>query len=172
MCGIAGIIHRGRAGSIGSELTLMLQAMKHRGPDSTGFGVYGTAQSGRLVMRLKLAEQEDLQAGFDIFGQLEKRRAEVDKRIRSMGGEIIGAEAATEYAFRYLIAFDGDLRRLADYIEDVDGAEIMSIGEALELIKDLGDAQSVAGKYGLEGFVGRHAIGHTRMATESDVDNL
>ena len=170
MCGIAGIIHRGRAGNIGSELTSMLQAMKHRGPDSTGFGVYGTAQPGRLVMRLKLAEPDDLRSGFEIFDQIEKRRAEVDKRIRSMGGEIIDAEAATEYAFRYLIAFDGDLRRLADYIEDVDGAEIMSIGEALELVKDLGDAQSVAGKYGLEDFVGSHAIGHTRMATESDVD--
>ena len=170
MCGIAGIIHRGRTGNIGGELTSMLQSMKHRGPDSTGFGVYGTPQADGLVMRLKLAEQEDMRSGFDIFDQIKERREEVDKRIRSMGGEIVGVEEATEYAMRYVIEFDGDLRRLADYIEDVAGVEILSIGEALELIKDLGDARSVAGKYGLEGFVGSHAIGHTRMATESDVD--
>ncbi len=170
MCGIAGIIHRGRTGNVGGELTSMLQSMKHRGPDSTGFGVYGTPQADGLVMRLKLAEREDMRSGFDIFDQIKERRKEVEKRIRSMGGEIIGAEEATEYAMRYHIAFDGDLRRLADYIEDVDGAEILSIGEALELIKDLGDARSVAGRYGLGGFVGSHAIGHTRMATESDVD--
>ena len=34
----------------------------------------------------------------------------------------------------------------------------------------MGDADHVAGQYSLGGFVGTHAIGHTRMATESDVD--
>jgi hypothetical protein len=37
-------------------------------------------------------------------------------------------------------------------------------------VKDLGDAESVAQQYGLDGFQGTHAIGHVRMATESDVD--
>ena len=170
MCGIAGIIHYGRTGNIGAEMTSMLQAMKHRGPDSTGFAVYGTPTPEQLVMRLKLAEAEDLRQGFEIHRQLEERRREVEDRIASMGGEILKAVAVTEYAMRYDLRFDGDLRRLADYIEDVEGAEILSIGAALELIKDLGDANSVAGAYGLEDFVGTHAIGHTRMATESDVD--
>ena len=35
MCGIAGLIHRGKSADVGSELTSMLQALKHRGPDST-----------------------------------------------------------------------------------------------------------------------------------------
>jgi glutamate synthase domain-containing protein 1 len=170
MCGIAGIIHRGPTGNIGAELTAMLQAMKHRGPDSTGFGLYGTPAPEQLVMRLKLAEPEDLRQGFEIHRRLEERRREVEDRIGSMGGEILKAVAATEYAIRYHLRFDGDLRRLADYIEDVEGAEILSIGAALELIKDLGDANSVSGTYGLGDFVGTHAIGHTRMATESDVD--
>ena len=60
--------------------------------------------------------------------------------------------------------------KLADYIEDVDGAEILSLGLGLELIKDLGDAARVASQYKLPDFTGTHAIGHTRMATESDVD--
>src|SRR5215831_10352975 len=50
------------------------------------------------------------------------------------------------------------------------GAEILSMGHGLELIKDLGDAARVASQYRLPGFIGTHAIGHTRMATESDVD--
>ena len=37
----------------------MLQAMKHRGPDSTGFALYGTPEGDELIMRFKVAEQED-----------------------------------------------------------------------------------------------------------------
>ena len=44
------------------------------------------------------------------------------------------------------------------------------MGNGLELIKDLGDATVVSEAYGLNDFQGTHAIGHTRMATESDVD--
>ncbi len=170
MCGVAGIIHRGTTGNVGGELTSMLQSLRHRGPDSAGFAVYGTPRAGELVMRFKLAEQEDLRKGFDIFDRIKQRRAAVDERIAEMGAEIAGAEAVTEYAFRYRLGFDGDLKRLADYIEDVEGAEILSLGGALELIKDLGDTNRVAETYGLVDFAGTHAIGHTRMATESDVD--
>ena len=77
---------------------------------------------------------------------------------------------ATDYAMRYQLSFDGDLKRVIDYVEDIDGVEILSIGHALELIKDLGDATVVSEQYSLGGFNGTHAIGHTRMATESDVD--
>lgn len=170
MCGIAGIIHPGKTGNVGGELTSMLQALRHRGPDSSGFAVYGTPKQGELVMRLKVAEREDLSTGFDIFRQIEERRAEVDRRIASMGGKIVAAEAVTEYAFRYRLSFDGDLRRFADYLEDIEGVELLSLGDGLELIKDLGEASEVAHRYKLEGFAGTHAIGHTRMATESDVD--
>ena len=41
MCGIAGLIHKDKSVNIGSELQLMLQALKHRGPDSTGYALYG-----------------------------------------------------------------------------------------------------------------------------------
>ncbi|MCH7889318.1 MAG: class II glutamine amidotransferase [Proteobacteria bacterium] len=170
MCGIAGIIHPGKTGNVGGELTSMLQALRHRGPDSSGFAVYGTPKQGELVMRLKVAEREDLSTGFDIFRQIEERRAEVDRRIASMGGKIVAAEEVTEYAFRYRLSFDGDLRRFADYLEDIEGVELLSLGDGLELIKDLGEASEVAHRYKLEGFAGTHAIGHTRMATESDVD--
>jgi hypothetical protein len=108
--------------------------------------------------------------GFQIHDQVIERRAEVDRRLDELGVRRVSEEEATEYAFRYWISFDGDMKKLADYIEDVEGAEILSIGNALELVKDLGDADVVSGQYGLSEFDGTHAIGHTRMATESDVD--
>ena len=68
-------------------------------------------------------------------------------------------------------AFDGDdLKPLADRVEDIRGTEVLSLGHTLEIIKDIGDAATVAGDYGLKGFHGTHGIGHVRMATESDVD--
>ncbi len=170
MCGIAGLIHRGKTGDIGREMTAMLQSLKHRGPDSTGYALYGKPHGKELVLRFKVAEQDEMSKGFDIHNQVKARRAEVDKRLVEMGAKILEELEATEYAFRYRIAFEGDRRRLADYIEDVDGAEILSMGLGLELIKDLGDAAHVASQYKIPGFIGTHAIGHTRMATESDVD--
>ena len=59
---------------------------------------------------------------------------------------------------------------LPTIIEDIDGAEILSMGLRLELIQDLGDATRVSEQYHLKGLNGSHAISHTRMATESDVD--
>ena len=170
MCGIAGLIHRGKTGDVGQEMTAMLQSLKHRGPDSTGYALYGRPHGNELVLRFKVAEQDEMSKGFDIHRQVKERRAEVDRRLGELGAKILDESAATEYAFRYRIAFDGDRRRLADYVEDIDGAEILSMGLGLELIKDLGDAARVASQYHLPGFIGTHAIGHTRMATESDVD--
>ncbi|MDH3388649.1 MAG: class II glutamine amidotransferase [Gammaproteobacteria bacterium] len=171
MCGIAGLIWKGGTTSdIGSEMTQMLQALKHRGPDSTGFALYGEGSEGVFVLRFKVAEQEEMRKGFNIHRQVIERRKTVGERMQEMGAEIIDQEEATEYAFRYHFKFGGDLKRLIDYIEDIDGVEILSVGKGLELIKDLGDAKTVSDQYGLKGFVGTHAIGHTRMATESDVD--
>jgi len=170
MCGIAGLIHRGKTGDVGQEMTAMLQSLKHRGPDSTGYALYGKPHGGELVLRFKVAEQDEMSKGFDIHHQVKKRRAAVGERLEELGARIIEEVEATEYAYRYRIQYDGDRRRLADYIEDIDGAEILSMGHGLELIKDLGDAARVASQYRLPGFIGTHAIGHTRMATESDVD--
>ena len=171
MCGIAGLIWKGGASSdIGTEMTEMLQALKHRGPDSTGFALYGNGEEGVRVIRFKVAEQEEMKHGFAIHRQAIERKAEVDTRLEEMGAEILKKEDATEYAFRYHFKFEGNLKRLIDYIEDIEGVEILSVGKGLELIKDLGDAAVVSDQYGLKGFQGTHAIGHTRMATESDVD--
>ncbi len=170
MCGIAGIIHRDATADVGQEMTAMLQSLRHRGPDSTGYAIYGVPGPNEYVMRFKVAELEDMSASFGVHAEVKKRREAVDERLASLGVQIIDRKDATEYAYRYRLRYDGDMKKLADYVEDVEGAEILSMGSALELIKDMGDASRVAAQYGLGHFQGTHGIGHTRMATESDVD--
>jgi len=171
MCGIAGIIHKqaGKGANIGEQMTSMLQALKHRGPDSTGYAMYGE-DNGNQIMRFKVAEAADLEGSYDIHAEIEGRLALIDSRLAELGVKVVKKESPTEYAHRYEIEFSGDMKKVADFVEDIEGVEILSIGNSLELVKDLGDAAVVSGQYGLNSFNGTHGIGHTRMATESDVD--
>jgi len=171
MCGIAGIIHKqaGKGANIGEQMTSMLQALKHRGPDSTGYAMYGE-DTGNHIMRFKVAEAAELEGSYDIHAAIEGRLAMIDSRLAELGVKVVKKESPTEYAHRYEIEFSGDMKKVADFIEDIEGVEILSIGNSLELVKDLGDAATVSGQYGLNNFNGTHGIGHTRMATESDVD--
>src|SRR3954465_13880456 len=170
MCGIAGIIYRDRerSHSVGHDMTRMLQSMKHRGPDSTGYALYGPPQE-LVIMRYKLADRNGARA-FECDKRLEQRKREVETRLRLLGATIHDVERETGYAYRVTFDFDGELKRVTDIVEDVPNAEVLSLGHALEIIKDLGDAEQVAQQYRLDGFVGTHAIGHVRMATEPDVD--
>lgn len=168
MCGIAGIIHREGNSDIGSEMTAMLQAMKHRGPDSTGFALF-RPPSKQVVIRLKLADANEPR-GFGFAERLDRHRAEVETRLGKVGAGIDDIESEPPYTVRAEIRYDGDLKDLADYMEDIPGCEVLSLGHSLEIVKDLGDAEEVANLYGLTGFEGTQAIGHVRMATESDVD--
>ena len=170
MCGIAGLIHKGKTSNIGSEMTSMLQALKHIGPDSTGCAVYGEPSSGEYIMRVKVAEKEDIEKGHGILDKIDDRIKELEKRLSDHKAKVKEKKKVTEYALRYIISHDGDTEKMARYIEEITGVEILSLGNGLELIKDLGDAGAVSEQYKLDKFKGTHAIGHTRMATESDVD--
>lgn len=168
MCGIAGVIHRDGVADIGTELTEMLQSMKHRGPDSTGYAVYGP-QDDLVVIRFVLAEPRQ-STGFGMEDRLARNRLEVESRLAKIGAEVATVTSDTGYAFRAKVRYSGELKPLADYLEDVPGCEVLSIGNSLEIIKDMGDAATVAQQYGLGAFRGTHGIGHVRMATESQVD--
>jgi methylamine---glutamate N-methyltransferase subunit A len=168
MCGIAGIIYRGEPEPVGRDMTRMLQAMKHRGPDSTGFALY-RPPSESYAMRVKLADA-NTPRDFDFADRLRRNRGRVEERLVRVGAQVRSFEDATDYAFNVSFDYDGDVKTLADHVEDVPGAEVLSLGHALEIVKDLGDAETVSAAYGLDGFLGTHAIGHARMATESDVD--
>jgi glutamate synthase domain-containing protein 1 len=170
MCGIAGLIHRDGVTSVGKEMTAMLKSLKHRGPDSTGFAIYGPSTANEYVMRLKLAEQEDMTKDHHIRQKIRDRQTRVDELLAELGAETLEVVEATPYARRYRLRYAGDTRRLATDIEQIEGAEVLSFGSALELIKDLGDATQVSDQYGLGSFRGTHGIGHTRMATVTEWD--
>jgi glutamate synthase domain-containing protein 1 len=169
MCGIAGIIYRDGARDVGRDMTRMLQSMKHRGPDSTGYALYGQPYDGRVVMRYTLADA-NTPRDFEFDDRIQRHQHQVVARLKAAGARVEDVEPETEYAYRTTLTFDGDFKDLTDRIEDIPDAEVLSIGRSLEIIKDLGDAETVSDQYGLGGFQGTHAIGHVRMATESDVD--
>ena len=169
MCGIAGIIYRDGTREVGRDMTRMLQSMKHRGPDSTGYALYGQPHDGQVVMRYTLADA-NTPRDFEFDDRIQRHQTQVVTRLKAAGARVEDVEPETEYAYRTTLTYGGDLKDLTDRIEDIPDAEVLSIGRSLEIIKDLGDAETVCEQYGLGGFQGTHAIGHVRMATESDVD--
>jgi glutamate synthase domain-containing protein 1 len=170
MCGIAGLIYRNGDGAhrLGSDLTAMLQSMRHRGPDSTGYALY-RAHEQQLIMRVKLADGP-ADGDLDLADALRRRRTGVQSRLREGGARIATIEEVNEYTVALTVSYEGELKRLADLAESVSGVEVLSAGHALEIVKDLGDARTVAADYDLGRYLGSHGIGHVRMATESDVD--
>ncbi|MDE0750373.1 MAG: class II glutamine amidotransferase [Acidimicrobiales bacterium] len=142
--------------------------MKHRGPDSTGYALYSEPDD-LVTIRFMLAEPKEY-GGFGIDERLERGRAEVESRLAKIGADLATIHSDTGYAFRATVRYDGDLKPLADYLEDIPGCKVLSLGNSLEIVKDLGDAITVQEQYSLAGIRGTHGIGHVRMATESDVD--
>jgi len=172
MCGIAGLIHRDKSVNIGSELQLMLQALKHRGPDSTGYALYADNDGQNFIMRFKVGENvgEGSNAVNEEASVYDERKKIVDKNLSDLGAIIVKEERLSPYSFRYEIKYDKDLMEFSKKIESAEMTEILSIGKSLELIKDIGDAKEVCDRYNLDKITGTHAIGHARMATESGVD--
>jgi glutamate synthase domain-containing protein 1 len=168
VCGIAGIIYRNGGGNreVGRDMTRMLQAMKHRGPDSTGFALY-RGDADTYVMHVKLSEAAD--DGAELAQRVQRQRDQVEARMRAAGAEIESVKG-TSRTMTVIFGFDGDLKLLADAVEGVRHTEVLSLGRSLEIVKDLGDAETVSAQYDLDAYAGTHAIGHARMATESDVD--
>ena len=172
MCGIAGLIHRGKSSNVGGELQSMLQALKHRGPDSTGYALYANNDGQNFILRFKVGENvgEGSTSVNEDESVYNERKKIVDKKLLELDAKIIKEEKLTPYSYRYEIKFDKDLMEFSKAIESIQGVEILSIGKSLELIKDLGDATAVSERYGLNKMHGTHGIGHARMATESGVD--
>jgi glutamate synthase domain-containing protein 1 len=173
MCGIAGLIHRGKSSSVGKELQGMLQALKHRGEDSTGYAIYGDNDGKNFIMRLKVGENvgEGSTSIMEDVSVYDERIKVVNAKMKELGAKVIKEERILPYSLRYELSLNSqDLRDFSQKVESVKGVEILSLGKSLEVVKDLGNAEVVCGRYNLDKIVGTHAIGHARMATESGVD--
>jgi hypothetical protein len=161
MCGLVGIFYKSagapRAGPVGDVLVRMCQELWRRGPDSTGFAIYGQAQAGSLVVRVDL-DRPDVDAAAELVAVATEQLVPVT------------AWRSTGRSVRLEVGSDGN-GKLADWIEEhVAGARVFSIGGSMEIVKDVGSAQQVDQSYGVSAMEGTHGIAHTRMATESIVD--
>ncbi|MFQ5762998.1 MAG: class II glutamine amidotransferase, partial [Candidatus Bathyarchaeia archaeon] len=137
----------------------MLQALRHRGIDSTGITVAGQPNESDLTIRLWVDERTDPKNAFDT----------VDKEIGALGGKVLLRDATDAYLKLHL-DYKGEVSQLARRLLNVDGVVIHSIGRSSELIKDVGDANRLDDKHKVSSLLGTHGIGHVRLATESQVD--
>ena len=158
MCGIAGILykHLRQDVSTGQALIDMLDGCQHRGPDSTGFALYGEPRDGELRLRFLVGEGAEAAAAIERVA-----RALAEQSATIVEDEVIGSN------YRVVVKFDGDLQRFAYAMEHA--AKVFSIGTSLDIIKDVGGAHSVDAAYRVADFRGSHGLGHVRLATESDV---
>ena len=158
MCGIAGIMYktRGTLGSTGQALIDMLDGCQHRGPDSTGFALYGAEAEDRLRLRFFVGEGQEAEAA------VERIRASLAEHAAT-----IVDDAVVGNNYRCTVEFTGDLQKFAYAMEHA--AKVVSIGSSLEIVKDVGGAHDVDDRYDVHDFRGTHGLGHVRLATESDV---
>ena len=103
MCGIAGLIHRGKSTNVGGEMQKMWQSLKHRGPDSTGYALHGSGKSKDYILRFKVGEnvKEGSSAIMEDSSVYDVRRDEVNNQINDVGGKIIKEEQITPYSVSY-----------------------------------------------------------------------
>ena len=161
MCGIAGILfkHAEVGLETGKALIDMLDGCQHRGPDSTGFALYGAERADELRLRFFVGEGE---AAEDSVRRIKQALAQHQARI--IEDQRIGND------YRARVAFRGDVRKFSYAMEHAaPGAKVISIGESLEIVKDVGTAHRVDERYNVHDFAGSHGLGHVRLATESDV---
>jgi len=161
MCGIAGILFKQQAGPIGDILIKMLADLNRRGPDSTGVALYGNLPKGNLVVRIKVDEdaQEETIDWEEMIVETARESGSVKQSSRA--GQYI----------RLVMDFEGSYEELTSAIEaSGQGVEVFSMGQHLEIIKQMGSAQRLEATHNISAFYGTHGISHTRLATESRVD--
>ena len=162
MCGISGIMHkkstRRNSAPIGAELVKMLDALAHRGRDSTGITVAGEETTEDYIVRIWTDEDDDA-------GVL----ARAEESVMRVGAVVADSTHLNGFG-RLAVNYEGEVPDLAAALVDTEGVELHSIGETSEVIKDVGTAADMDAVHHMNRIRGTHGIGHVRMATESKVD--
>jgi glutamate synthase domain-containing protein 1 len=149
MCGIAGLFLKNRSlePELGAMTASMLSVLTDRGPDSAGFAIYGAGAPAHLKFSLRGPEKFDFEA---LAARFEAAVTRHDDHA------VISVPASHADLFRTAIAGHPELA-------------IVASGTRMELFKGVGLPDDVSKRFGLARMSGSHAIGHTRMATESAV---
>jgi glutamate synthase domain-containing protein 1 len=157
MCGIVGLFAKSVEVEerLGEHLGAMLVQMSSRGPDSAGVAVYrDPAPTGWSKLTLYSANPHERWEAVrdelaDAFGDCDEPRVRASHAVFVVGSDAHSAQAL-------ILARRPDLR-------------VMSAGEVIEIYKETGLPEEFAAAFALDDFQGTHALGHTRMATESRV---
>jgi glutamate synthase domain-containing protein 1 len=157
MCGIVGLFAKSSAleERLGEHLAAMLGQMSDRGPDSAGVAVYrDPAPDGSSKLTLLTADPAEDWAALG----------------RALGAAFDGASEPRVRASHAVVVVDA----VAGEAEEWDPANrrdlrVMSAGSVIEIYKETGLPLEFVAQFGLDDFTGTHALGHTRMATESRV---
>ena len=157
MCGIVGLFSKSPAmeAHLGIHLGAMVAQMAERGPDSAGVAIYRDPVAAGSTKICLFADDPHYGWG-----------ALCDE-LR----EALGCEREPEVRFSHaLIVVDSDAAAVQTWLgEHHPQLRIMSAGEAIEIYKEKGRPEEFVERFGLAELTGTHALGHTRMATESRV---
>jgi glutamate synthase domain-containing protein 1 len=157
MCGIVGLFSKSSTieENLGAHLGAMLVQMSDRGPDSAGVAFYrDPAPSGSSKVSLF---SEDPQQD---WGRVREGLA------AAFGGDPDPDVRASHAVF--VVDTDADSAQ-AWVREHHPELRIMSAGESIEIYKEMGLPTDFVERFALSEIHGSHALGHTRMATESRV---
>ena len=157
MCGIVGLFAKSPEveGRLGVHLAAMLGQMSDRGPDSAGVAVYrDPAPSGSSKLTLHSADpREDWSAV-----------------AQGLGDEFGGAPEPAVRASHAVLVVDAEATEAEEWVRsNRPDLRVMSAGSVIEIYKEVGLPREFVVQFGLEDLTGTHALGHTRMATESRV---
>ncbi len=155
MCGIVGLFLKDNklAPDLGGLLAGMLGTLCDRGPDSAGFAVYGPAVPGTIKLTIRTEPSADVDA---LLHRLGKSARAALAHTKHHSHIVLAVPEQAEAAVRRAIAAEH-------------GVSVVGSGRRMEIFKEVGRPDAVAQRFSLENMAGTHAIGHTRMATESAV---
>ena len=157
MCGIVGLFAKSAEieERLGAHLAAMLEQMGDRGPDSAGVAVYrDPAPSGSS--KLTLFSADELYDWDGLGGELRNAfGGSPEPDVRSSHAVVV-VDAEAGEADTWVRRAHPDLR-------------VMSAGQSIEIYKETGRPEEFVRRFDLADIQGSHALGHTRMATESRV---
>ena len=157
MCGIVGLYLKNQDlhPRLGSLFAPMLIEMTDRGPDSAGFAIYRNPVAEHQT-KFTLASDDPNADWKALDADLEKALA-CDVRIKVRSDHAV-------------VVTDAEPRAVADWLTaNRPGVRVVGSGRSIEIFKQTGLPRDVSDRFNLARAHGSHAIGHTRMATESAV---
>jgi len=155
MCGIVGLFIKNPSleSELGRHLSSMLLEMSERGPDSAGAAVYrNEVDSARMKLTLfSSSDSED-------WSTFAKQLQEFDPQS--------SVQAQLNHA---VVDTTKSLSQLQEWLASRPHMRINSSGRKIEIYKEKGSPASFISSFKVADYAGTHALGHTRMATESAV---